>query len=119
MSGAETARRQYVIEVFNRCLAHNLDNLDRSLAPLGSGSAAVAAFMCACGRPVCRELLTIALADYDRVRSSPDRFVIFPGHATEINEVVDRGGGFEIVELRPEFRVADPPTARPGLAAPS
>ena len=56
-------------------------------------------FLCECGRIGCSAKLTLSLADYERVRTSFERFVLVPGHEiAEIDIVVERGERFLIVE---------------------
>jgi hypothetical protein len=60
-------------------------------------------FRCECGRPECEEYVSITGSDYQRVRSDNDRFVVVPGHQDEeIEQVVERGEGYFVVDKRPE-----------------
>ena len=56
-------------------------------------------------------MLTLSREEYDRARESPHRFIIAPGHATDIDEVVYDGDGFAIVEIKPQYREENPITA--------
>ena len=55
-------------------------------------------FLCECGREQCLETLPMTRADYERVRSEGDRFVVKPGHE---DMAVER-----IIERHPDFLVA-------------
>lgn len=44
-------------------------------------------FVCECGRPDCREPVSVTLAEYERVRQDPRMFIIVAGH--EIDDVED------------------------------
>ena len=59
-------------------------------------------FRCECSRLDCNEAVEITLSLYERVRQSPRRFVVAPGHELdEIETVVGGGvGGYTIVEKR-------------------
>jgi hypothetical protein len=43
------------------------------------------------------------VAEYEELRSEPDRFAVVPGHAvpTDVEEVVAHGTGWEMVRKRP------------------
>jgi hypothetical protein len=44
-------------------------------------SVGMAEFLCECSRTDCTEIVPLELAEYERVRSQPNQFVITPGHA--------------------------------------
>jgi hypothetical protein len=55
-------------------------------------------FLCECGREQCLETLPMTRADYERVRSEGDRFVVKPGHEdTVVEQIVERHPGFLFV----------------------
>jgi hypothetical protein len=61
------------------------------------------AFVCECGRDRCYETIELLVAEYERAREDPTRFVIVPGHETlEVERVVRREARFALVEKRPE-----------------
>jgi hypothetical protein len=106
----EIAQRQYLLGLFNRRTAGNVENLNRFFSDV-TGTDVSVGFVCACGRPGCSEVIRIPIADYERVRESPHRFLIAPGHAAEVDDVVFAGDGYEIVEMKPEYRdLVNPPT---------
>jgi len=58
-------------------------------------------FICECAEPTCHEVIALTLAEYDRVRATPTRFVIAPGHegvAPHAVEVVERTQVYFVVE---------------------
>ncbi|MGA9762918.1 MAG: hypothetical protein WBQ14_10900 [Gaiellaceae bacterium] len=62
------------------------------------GPAALSLF-CECGRPGCEERLELARAEYERVRTQRDRFILRRGHASpEIERVVEEVDGYVVVE---------------------
>ena len=108
---SETAQRQYALGVLNRRIAHQVNELDRIFHAL-TGERGSATLLCACGREGgCRAEVVVPLDAYRQVLESPHRFVIAPGHAQAVDEVIVRGARFEIVQIRAEFRLDDPPTA--------
>jgi hypothetical protein len=60
-----------------------------------------ATFMCECGRLGCTAKLHLQLADYERVRSGFDRFLLAPGHEVAgIDTVVQREDGYVVAQKR-------------------
>ena len=60
-------------------------------------------FRCECARLGCNLLVELKLADYERVRAHPRRFVMIPGHELpEIETVIGRTPEYLIVEKRDE-----------------
>jgi hypothetical protein len=56
-------------------------------------------FQCECGRLDCHEQVQVSLAEYEAVRSEPNRFVILPDHEIEsVERVVSRNDRFLVVE---------------------
>lgn len=110
-SSENTAQRQYAIGVVNRRIATRVADLDRVFTEL-TGDAGTATFLCACGREGgCGSHVTIPLPEFELVRASPHRFLIAPGHAQPIDEVIHTGDGWQIVEIKPAYRDPEPPTA--------
>ena len=55
--------------------------------------------VCECSDTTCTSALSVPMAEYERVRSHPARFLIHPGHEIpEIERVVDAEAGYAIVE---------------------
>ncbi|HET7572203.1 MAG TPA: hypothetical protein VFJ77_05975 [Gaiellaceae bacterium] len=58
--------------------------------------------VCECADPSCTAQLEIELQRYEAVRLEPSLFVVFPGHVAEdVEDVVDRGDGYEVVRKHP------------------
>ena len=56
-------------------------------------------FVCECGDPSCSHRLQADLAEYERVRADPTRFLLVPGHDDErVERVVAVRRGYAIVE---------------------
>jgi hypothetical protein len=54
--------------------------------------------LCECGNADCSTPLTLALSEYERVRSDPRHFLVAPGHVIpDIEEVVATGSGYDVV----------------------
>ncbi len=64
-----------------------------------SGSSAVE-FVCECSRTECHASVELELADYERIRSHPARFLIAVGHlwSPEAERLVEEHPGFSVVE---------------------
>ena len=59
----------------------------------------VVQFRCECSRPDCGDPIEVMLAEYERVREFPRRFLIVDGHEIpEIETVVERAEKFAVVE---------------------
>jgi hypothetical protein len=55
--------------------------------------------ICECSDESCTNPIRVAIDDYQRVRASAIRFLIYPRHdIPRLEQVVDRGNGYEIVE---------------------
>ena len=56
-------------------------------------------FVCECADVDCTLRITLTLAEYERIRSSPVRFVVAPGHdVADVEVVVERHEDHAIVE---------------------
>jgi hypothetical protein len=56
-------------------------------------------FVCECGDADCAQRLTLTIGEYERVRASPDRFFLVPGHERlDVERVVEDNGSFVVVE---------------------
>lgn len=55
-------------------------------------------FVCECGDASCAEEITMSLAEYEHVRSTPTWFAIKPGHEiADVEELVEKRDGYDIV----------------------
>jgi hypothetical protein len=76
------------------------------------------AFVCECGREGCYETIDLLVAEYERARAQPTRFVVVPGHEVpEVERVVSREERFALVEKHAEesdiATATDPRSERP------
>ena len=54
--------------------------------------------VCECGDPNCVERISMARADYEKLRSEPTHFAVYPGHTKgDIEDVIDRRDGYLVV----------------------
>jgi hypothetical protein len=60
-------------------------------------------FLCECANIECTETITLSVAEYERIRSSPTRFPIIIGHEfPEVENVVEVSDGHAVVQKRGE-----------------
>ena len=58
-------------------------------------------FLCECSRMDCTETITLSMAEYERIRSSPTRFPVVVGHDfPEIESVVEVTDGYAVVQKK-------------------
>jgi hypothetical protein len=58
---------------------------------------------CECARLGCTAIVEVSRAEYEGVRGHGRRFLVAPGHVVpETEEVVERHGGYEVVEKHGE-----------------
>ena len=58
-------------------------------------------FLCECSRLACTETITLSMAEYERIRSSPTRFPIKVGHEfPEIESVLEASDGYAVVQKK-------------------
>lgn len=73
----------------------------------GAQGTGTAVFVCECGNLGCSATVELAIADYERVRSGFERFLVVPGHELEgIEEVVERHGSYLVVAKRDDQAAA-------------
>lgn len=59
------------------------------------------AILCECGDESCTERVDVSIADYERIRADPTLFFVQPGHeAPDVEDVVERGPGWDVVRKR-------------------
>lgn len=70
------------------------------LREIADPSLALAQYVCECSHAECSEAIELSLADYDAIRSTPNAFVIAPGHEQLERErvVEDANERFMLVE---------------------
>jgi hypothetical protein len=55
-------------------------------------------FLCECGKENCLETVRLTRADYERIRTAGDRFVLKPGHEDgSVENVVERNTEFVVI----------------------
>jgi hypothetical protein len=92
-----------VDELSKRRLAHNEqlfravnEQVDALQDKLGGGDAL---FVCECSDPECTSSIRLTRSQYEDVRSSPERFVLLPGHALpDLERIVEEHDGYIVVE---------------------
>jgi uncharacterized protein (DUF1499 family) len=90
-------------EFTKRRLAHN-EQLFREINEAREHASAAPddvplGFVCECSDPECTARIRLTGAEYGRIRESPDRFIVRPGHAIRgLERVVAARPGFEVVE---------------------
>jgi hypothetical protein len=58
-------------------------------------------FLCECASLDCTETISMSMAEYERIRSSPTHFPILVGHdLPEIERVVEVSEGYAVVEKK-------------------
>jgi hypothetical protein len=57
-------------------------------------------FVCECGRLGCNEIVELSLDEYEEVRRDGARFIVLPGHATEVDVTVTPGDRYDVVRKR-------------------
>src|SRR3954447_16640652 len=57
-------------------------------------------YLCECDNPTCTELIRLAVADYEQVRSHANWFLVATGHDGETRRHAGSHDGYEIVEKR-------------------
>lgn len=56
-------------------------------------------FVCECSDRDCSGRIQMPAAEFERIRESPDRYIVLPGHEIpEIERIVEDRGAFEVVE---------------------
>jgi hypothetical protein len=94
MSG-EQARRVGLNESIFREVNEQIESLNRDL---GTDDRTMNV-ICECANGECTERIEISVAEYERVRTNPLRFLIVPGHSVpEFESVVEPMDGYDVVE---------------------
>jgi hypothetical protein len=89
---ARVARNEAMYRAVNREIEHIAEGLGEN----GDDPIEV---LCECGQPDCQSLLSLSIADYDRVHSERDRFVVARGHVdAELERVVEETDHYLVVD---------------------
>lgn len=93
----EQARRVGLNESIFRQVNEQIESLNRGF---GEDERAMTA-VCECGNGDCTDRLEIPVAEYEKARADPRRYIIVPGHELpEFESVVESRDAYEIVEKR-------------------
>ena len=80
-------------------------SINERLEGLNSAFAAITdtfAIVCECGNASCAEQVTVAVSEYERVRSEPVLFIVRPGHVVpDVEDVVEAREEYQVVRKRP------------------
>ena len=109
---SDLVRRQYEKGLLNRRIVASVEGLEEHFREV-TGQSGATKLLCTCGRDDCNELIIVPISAYEHVRASHHQFVVAKQHATEANDVVAEGDGYDIVAMKPEYRDPIPPTAGP------
>ena len=91
-----TEREERILanEILFREVNERIDEITERTATL-----AVLDYVCECGQPTCTGKITLTHEQYESVRTDGQRFVTLPGHhSTELERVVERHAGYQVVE---------------------
>ena len=93
----EQARRVGLNESLFRQVNEQIESLNRDLGTENRTMTVI----CECADGDCTERFEIPVAEYERVRADPRRYVIVSGHwLPEFESVVDRRDAYAVVEKR-------------------
>lgn len=94
----ERERRIAQNEALFRTANESIEDLNRAFGTITER----AQWVCECGRATCTERVDLPLEAYERVRESPARFLLKPGHEiTDVEHVVERHEAWLVVEKDP------------------
>ena len=83
----------------NEGVFRSINERIEELAERVDDEAAVAEFVCECAAVDCTDRFVVPLADYERVRAHPRRFLVLANHEQpEVERVIDEGQGWVVVE---------------------
>jgi hypothetical protein len=101
-AGSVSSRDQRLAE--NETLFRRV-NERRFLAEAADSVPELLEIVCECADRQCRRAITLATAEYEWLRHNPSHFAVLPGHEKPaVENVVERFGGFVIVEPHAEAR---------------
>lgn len=95
---ATTSERVGRNEALFREVNERIKEVSESLRAVSVGSGIE--FICECSHTDCHGPIQLELADYERVREHPERFVVAPGHlwAPETERVVEQTDRYWVLE---------------------
>jgi hypothetical protein len=90
----ERERRIGANEAIFREVNERLEEVNRTFSSMTRSME----IMCECGDMGCAQMISIPLADYERVRSDATLFVVVTGHGTpNLERVVEQREGYDVV----------------------
>jgi hypothetical protein len=73
--------------------------IERAEREHGAAADGVLEVLCECGQDSCSGMITLTAAEYNRVHTQKDRFVVLQGHQNDqIERVVDDRGAYLVVD---------------------
>jgi hypothetical protein len=91
------AERRAANEALYREVNERIREISKNLYGLAPDAALE--MICECGLQECHVPFAITLADYERIRETPEWFVVLSGHELpEVEHVVERRANFVVVE---------------------
>jgi hypothetical protein len=94
----ERERRIGANEAIFREVNERIEQLNRTFATLTE----TMEIMCECGELSCAQMISLSIADYERVRADSALFAVVPGHElTDVEDVVQEQDGFNVVRKHP------------------
>lgn len=95
----ERARRIGENETIFRSVNEQVETLQAGMAAVSDDEIHI---VCECGDIACMERLVVPLGKYEEIRADPLLFFVVPGHvASDVEDVVEQGPGFEVVRKHP------------------
>ena len=92
-------------EAMHRAVNREIENVAEDFGERGGDTIDV---LCECGQPGCTSLLSLTIADYDRVHGQRDRFIVAHGHMDpELERVVEESGEYLVVDKFGEAEATD------------
>ena len=81
-----------------RHVNERIEEINRSFALLTETMSVV----CECGDATCVEQVAVGVAEYERVRSDPARFILAPGHEKpDVEEIVEQADAYIVIAKLP------------------
>lgn len=83
-------------EAMHRAVNREIENVVEDFGDRGGDTIEV---LCECGRPECTSLLSLTIAEYDRVHRQRDRFIVAPEHVDpKLERVVEEADEYLVVD---------------------